>query len=76
MPSLTFSTIYLKIWQGLCAIEKDPYVEVAALTKVLTDYIRNKAKDLLILREPEMTRTYTYSSSSNDSMERSMLAAS
>lgn len=34
-----------------------------------------KAKDLWIARDGENTRTYTYSGSSNDSMDRSMLAS-
>ena len=42
MSNLTFSSIYLKIWQGLVNMEKDPHAEVVNMTKLLTDYIRNK----------------------------------
>jgi len=42
VPNLSFSSIYLKIWQGLVVMEKDPHTEVANMTKLLTEYIRNK----------------------------------
>jgi len=42
LPSLAFNTIYVKLWHGLSSVEKDPYLEVSAMAKKLTDYVRNK----------------------------------
>jgi len=75
VPNISFSSIYLKIWQGLVVMEKDSHIEVANMTKILTDYIRNKAKEILSIKEGEHGRTYTYSSSSNDSMDRSVFVS-
>ena len=100
VPSLAFSTIYIKIWQGLCAMEKDPHVEVANVAKLLLEYIRNKVigfnrfivvtigslncswfqtREIMVARESELGqlgRAYTYSTSSNDSMDKSMFTTS
>lgn len=75
ISNLSFSSIYLKIWQGLVVMEKDPHIEVANMTKLLTEYIRNKAKEILSVKEGDHNRSYTYSSSSNDSMERSVFVS-
>lgn len=48
MPSLAFNTIYVKIWNGLTSMEKDPFSEVSVMAKTLTDYIRNKVITRLI----------------------------
>lgn len=42
LPSLAVNTIYLKIWQGLSNMEKDPHMEVSTMAKKLTDYARTK----------------------------------
>jgi len=49
LSSLSFSTIYVKIWQGLLQMEKDPYLEVANMAKLVTDFIRNKVANFLFI---------------------------
>uniref|UniRef100_A0A0P5SHU1 Regulatory-associated protein of mTOR n=1 Tax=Daphnia magna TaxID=35525 RepID=A0A0P5SHU1_9CRUS len=72
LPSLAFNTIYVKMWHGLSNMEKDPYFEVSNMAKKLTDYVRNKAKELLAARDTDLGRAYTYSNSSNDSMDKTI----
>lgn len=54
MPSLAFNTIYVKIWNGLSNLEKDPYMEVSNMAKTLTEYVRNKVADVRKCRSVQL----------------------
>lgn len=45
--SLSLNSIYGKMWLGLTALDRDPHPDVAALSRTVTDHIRNKVPVLV-----------------------------
>ena len=45
LPSLSYNSVYMKLWTGLCALENDPYPGVATLAQKVTGHIRNQVKE-------------------------------
>lgn len=44
LPYVTYGSVYIKIWNGLCSLENDPHPQVAQMCSVITNYIRNQIK--------------------------------
>ncbi|KAF5293532.1 hypothetical protein FQA39_LY03017 [Lamprigera yunnana] len=44
LPYVTYGSVYIKIWAGLCNLETDPHPQVAQMCTVITTYIRNQVK--------------------------------
>lgn len=51
LPGLSYGSVYMKLWAGLCTLDQDPHPEVSELAKVVTSYIRNQIKELTHHRE-------------------------
>ncbi|XP_071450687.1 regulatory-associated protein of mTOR-like [Hetaerina americana] len=45
LSSLSFGSIYMKLWTGLTAMDHDPHPEVAHMSKIVTDHIREQVKE-------------------------------
>lgn len=44
LPGLGYGSVYMKMWNSLCVLETDPYLEVAQMCCAVTGYIRAIAK--------------------------------
>ncbi|XP_066908393.1 regulatory-associated protein of mTOR isoform X2 [Halyomorpha halys] len=42
MGGVQFGSIYQKLWDGLVALDSDPYPGVSSLSRIVTDYIRDQ----------------------------------
>ena len=42
LPSLSYGSVYMKLWHGLCNLDNDPHPVVAAMSQKVTNHIRNK----------------------------------
>lgn len=42
LPSLSYGSIYMKLWHGLCNLDSDPHPAVAAMSQKVTNHIRNQ----------------------------------
>ncbi|KAJ8681855.1 hypothetical protein QAD02_017647 [Eretmocerus hayati] len=51
LPSLSFGSVYMKLWHGLCGLDNDPYPGVGSMSQKVTNHIRNQVKDTSMPRE-------------------------
>ncbi|CAH0389097.1 unnamed protein product [Bemisia tabaci] len=42
LPSFSFGSVYMKLWQVLAALDSDPHPRVAKMSRIVTDYIRDQ----------------------------------
>lgn len=42
LPSLSYGSVYMKLWHGLCNLDNDPHPAVGAMSHKVTNHIRNK----------------------------------
>lgn len=42
LPSLSYGSVYMKLWHGLCNLDNDPHPVVGAMSQKITNHIRNK----------------------------------
>lgn len=42
LPSLSYGSVYMKLWHGLCNLDNDPHPAVGAMSQKITNHIRNK----------------------------------
>ncbi|KAH0548367.1 regulatory-associated protein of mTOR isoform X1 [Cotesia glomerata] len=45
LPSLSYGSVYMKLWHGLAALDNDPHPAVVKMSQKVTIHIRNQAKD-------------------------------
>ncbi|KAK9301643.1 hypothetical protein QLX08_006065 [Tetragonisca angustula] len=45
LPSLSYGSVYMKLWHGLCSLDSDPHPAVATMSQKVTNHIRNQVKD-------------------------------
>ncbi|XP_015588597.1 regulatory-associated protein of mTOR isoform X3 [Cephus cinctus] len=45
LPSLSYGSVYMKLWHGLCSLDNDPHPGVAAMSQKVTMNIRSQVKD-------------------------------
>ncbi|XP_067006454.1 regulatory-associated protein of mTOR isoform X2 [Anabrus simplex] len=46
LPTLSFGSIYMKLWHGLVAMDSDPHPSVCLMSHTVTNYIRDQVKDI------------------------------
>lgn len=51
MGGVQFGSVYQKLWDGLTALDSDPYPGVSSLSRIVTDYIRDQVKEATAPRE-------------------------
>ncbi|KZC07312.1 Regulatory-associated protein of mTOR [Dufourea novaeangliae] len=51
LPSLSYGSVYMKLWHGLCNLDNDPHPAVAAMSQKVTNHIRNQVKESAIPKE-------------------------
>ncbi|XP_019699169.1 regulatory-associated protein of mTOR isoform X1 [Harpegnathos saltator] len=44
LPSLSYGSVYMKLWHGLCNLDNDPHPVVGAMSHRVTNHVRNKVK--------------------------------
>ncbi|XP_014472593.1 PREDICTED: regulatory-associated protein of mTOR isoform X3 [Dinoponera quadriceps] len=44
LPSLSYGSVYMKLWHGLCSLDNDPHPVVGAMSYKVTNHVRNKMK--------------------------------
>ncbi|KAK2586076.1 hypothetical protein KPH14_008365 [Odynerus spinipes] len=45
LPSLSYGSVYMKLWHGLCNLDNDPHPAVAAMAQKVTNHIRRQVKE-------------------------------
>ncbi|XP_058791281.1 regulatory-associated protein of mTOR isoform X2 [Phymastichus coffea] len=45
LPSLSYGSVYMKLWHGLCGLDNDPHPGVAIMAQKVTNHIRNQVKE-------------------------------
>ncbi|XP_033214111.1 regulatory-associated protein of mTOR isoform X2 [Belonocnema kinseyi] len=45
LPSVSYGSVFMKFWHGLCGLDNDPHPAVAAMSQKVTNYIRNQVKE-------------------------------
>ncbi|KAK0077123.1 hypothetical protein PV325_004412 [Microctonus aethiopoides] len=45
LPSLSYGSVYMKLWHGLHALDNDPHPGVAGMSQKVTSHIRNQIKE-------------------------------
>ncbi|XP_012271870.1 regulatory-associated protein of mTOR isoform X2 [Orussus abietinus] len=45
LPSLSYGSVYMKLWHGLCGLDTDPHPAVAAICQKVTNHIRSQVKE-------------------------------
>ncbi|KAF7992419.1 hypothetical protein HCN44_001744 [Aphidius gifuensis] len=45
LPSLSYGSVYMKLWHSLCVLDNDPHPGVANMSQKITTHIRNQIKD-------------------------------
>ncbi|XP_063991237.1 regulatory-associated protein of mTOR isoform X1 [Diachasmimorpha longicaudata] len=45
LPSLSYGSVYMKLWHGLGNLDNDPHPGVAGMSQKVTGYIRNQIKE-------------------------------
>jgi regulator-associated protein of mTOR len=48
LPSLSYGSVYMKLWHGLCGLDNDPHPGVAIMSQNVTNHIKNQVKYRLI----------------------------
>ncbi|XP_044015926.1 regulatory-associated protein of mTOR isoform X2 [Aphidius gifuensis] len=56
LPSLSYGSVYMKLWHGLCVLDNDPHPGVANMSQKITTHIRNQIKDYTIQKEVNDTK--------------------
>lgn len=56
--TLRVGSMYLKIWQGITTLSRDPYPEVARMAQKIMEVVRNGAVELIAAKEATAERTY------------------
>ncbi|XP_071567767.1 regulatory-associated protein of mTOR isoform X2 [Temnothorax nylanderi] len=56
LPSLSYGSVYMKLWHGLCNLDNDPHPVVSAMSQKITNHIRNKVKASSIPKEVVETK--------------------
>ncbi|CAH1390367.1 unnamed protein product [Nezara viridula] len=51
MGGVQFGSVYQKLWEGMIALDSDPYPGVSSLSRIVTDYIRDQVKEATAPRE-------------------------
>ncbi|XP_012256997.1 regulatory-associated protein of mTOR isoform X2 [Athalia rosae] len=62
LPSLSYGSVYMKLWHGLCSLDSDPHPSVASMSQKVTNHIRNQVKESSTPKE--VTETKIQSSTS------------
>ncbi|XP_012221009.1 regulatory-associated protein of mTOR isoform X6 [Linepithema humile] len=44
LPSLSYGSVYMKLWHGLCNLDNDPHPAVGVMSQKITNHIRIKVK--------------------------------
>lgn len=44
LPSLSYGSVYMKLWHGLCGLDNDPHPSVAIMAQKVTNHIRNQVE--------------------------------
>lgn len=42
LPTLSFGSVYMKMWQGLAMLDADPFPGVSHMSRTVTDHIRDQ----------------------------------
>ncbi|XP_076243064.1 regulatory associated protein of MTOR complex 1 isoform X2 [Calliopsis andreniformis] len=45
LPSLSYGSVYMKLWHGLCNLDSDPHPAVALMSQKVTNHIRYQVKE-------------------------------
>ncbi|PSN48417.1 Regulatory-associated protein of mTOR [Blattella germanica] len=56
LPSLSYGSIYMKLWHGLTTLDLDPHPNVRHMSHTVTNYIRDQVKDSSIPKEVNDTK--------------------
>ncbi|XP_046483288.1 regulatory-associated protein of mTOR isoform X4 [Neodiprion pinetum] len=51
LPSLSYGSVYMKLWHGLCSLDSDPHPSVATMSQKVTNHIRNQVKECSVPKE-------------------------
>ncbi|KAG7209721.1 hypothetical protein KM043_011355 [Ampulex compressa] len=51
LPSLSYGSVYMKLWHGLCGLDNDPHPAVGAMSQKVTNHIRNQVKESSMPKE-------------------------
>ncbi|XP_046991838.1 regulatory-associated protein of mTOR isoform X1 [Schistocerca americana] len=75
LPTLSFGSIYMKLWHGLTALDHDPHPGVSHLSHMVTSHIRDQIKDSTATKDVgEMRMTPSLSLPPSPSSRSSFLA--
>lgn len=47
LPSLSYGSVYMKLWHGLCSLDNDPHPVVATMSQKVTNHIRNQVNIII-----------------------------
>lgn len=47
LPSLSYGSVYMKLWHGLCSLDNDPHPAVASMSQKVTNHIRNQVNIMI-----------------------------
>lgn len=56
--TLRVGSMYQKLWQGITALSRDPYPEVARMAQKIMEVVRNGAVELIAAKEATAERSY------------------
>ncbi|XP_069683368.1 regulatory-associated protein of mTOR [Periplaneta americana] len=56
LPSLSYGSIYMKLWHGLVTLDQDPHPGVRHMSHTVTNHIRDQVKDTSIPKEVNDTK--------------------
>lgn len=51
LPSLSYGSVYMKLWHGLCNLDNDPHPVVGSMSHKVTNHVRNKVISKVPLKE-------------------------
>ena len=44
LPSLSYGSVYMKLWHGLVSLDNDPHPTVASMAQKVTNHIRSQVR--------------------------------
>lgn len=56
LPSLSYGSVYMKLWHGLCSLDSDPHPSVAAMSQKVTNHIRKQVRESSAPKEVTETK--------------------
>ncbi|XP_011498096.1 PREDICTED: regulatory-associated protein of mTOR isoform X1 [Ceratosolen solmsi marchali] len=56
LPSLSYGSVYMKLWHGLCGLDNDPHPGVAIMSQNVTNHIRSQIKESSAPKEVNDTK--------------------